>query len=1541
MASRVNTRFVIILIVAVIALLGMLIVAYSVAIKSPADLIRLGDGFMAQGDYRQAERAYSKSVNKDSSNSESINKWVEAMEHIVPETQTEYSDRFYTDYIGAVRRASTILRRDIDAHERFLKLRHEMLKSRYSRPLADAMIEESGGSYAYFTSAIDNGVEPWERLKRYRGLAIVEIARKGGVLEDDQLILAQDDLERTLEADPTDADSLVGLTRIKLEITNRTKSELDVQARIDTLKDSLAMMEDFLASNPNNVLIMMQQVLYNADIRQREISIELEEAEQRAAIIAYIQSLDDDISHIAELILGEEKDQLNIEIVQVFTTLESTISRQSKFARSRQLVDELIKTQKDDAEILWISGRVSKENNDYEEALGWFSQINDLQTKPLSWKGLLQYNIQTLSLLQQANIKVEQAFVFIEQSPDGDQSKVVANAIASRDRYAQVVSEDNGSLTLLNGKIARLEGDPDEALRLFKQFNEQTERNNTEGLWQEGITASQLNQFGIAKKALTELIAIDRSSRNILARLTLAQIDMGLQNYESAQQIFKDVLDRNPDLVLAQNGLDEVNRLLNPMLNEDPVLVAFYTSRQLRLGTEDAPGDLAGAIQFLQEAVVDLDYAPQISIELSTLLLDSNDIEGARRILEQAASKYPEDESLQNMASAIDSGDTTDILIAMVRNSSREPIDKYLSMAAIASSRDRPEVFDESVAELQRLAPSDKRVLELVFVQALRSGDLDTAKSIADRPDISQVDSLSYRARIAITEESSMKAIELLEQATSSGVADAAVFQMLAVLQRESGRLDDAIESFEQALEIRPDNSQTITEYILTLISANRAEESLNTARRLQRYGSSNPTFMNVWLNLESLYGGENGRDFAIRQRERMLELNPTDVDNRLQLARMYIASKQWQDARTLIDQLKSEQGGIELVVLDATWYADQGTFENRSGLIVANEIFAQYIDTLPAPVGPEAFIANSEFMLSRGRPDLAVIAANEAVKRQTTDTMLGSKLLGDLYLRINNLSEAVKAYQDVIDNDADSDFRIRNRLIGTLARLERYEEAQTIYQQLPDELKTDMVTMIQAADIAQGLGNNEEAGKILDDAVARYPTNPYVYVKRAETMVGDETLFNDMLSDLDRAIDLQADDWRAYRVRAAGYFAIDRKEDALDDLRTTVRLNPNLDKSVFAVLNELLLQDGRAGEAMDIAREVVSRRPDDAILMAKIGGIFASRDEWARASEMYKLAWDKRKGIGDGAAYIDSLVRMSRPDITTANAVISDLAARVGDINENPGLLAAQALVLQAQGRDDFGQQQITKAFDISADKDSDLINWSGNVTRYYEGQDADRQVLYLEALKRRNTNPDVQAWLDLFIARKLVNEAIDEPKSIEILERLKSYTSNAGVQVRAYRIMGSMHFNQDRFQEAVDTWKAGLSEFSDDWEMNNNVAYVLSSELGQHEEALSYGQLAVEKNDSRSEAYETLARIYIELGRLDEAEELISTGFTYVQTIPSQISMLITSGRLAIKRENLVEARSSLINAKTVIRNAPEAYPDLVKDVEEFEQELDSAAS
>lgn len=1545
MASRVNTKFVIILSVAVLALLAMVGVAYSVVKKSGADHVAAGDKMMAEGDYEKAKQFYGKAVNKDQSRADWIEKWIDAMEHITPETETAYRDAFQSDYMGALTFASTIRRTDIEAHKRLLDIHYEMLRLGYSRASADRLIEATTKALSYFDGQVaDNN--SWQTLRRYRGFAYDRIVQSEGVINKDQIALYREDLEAALEANPADGEAMTALIRWSLAEAQRSQIQGEESKLVAARKQGIKDADAFLADHPNDPSVSTIRITLEMDNARDQAGSGLEDAARTTAIIDRFTQFLPQVEAQFDRLESLDPSTIPTSIVEQMLRLENAADPEAKLARTKSLMNRIATANPTDPDRLWASARINAESGDNEGAVERFKAITALPELPMSFEGMMLYTRKRQSLISIANIRLDEYQIANVGLPAGSPAarpELLNEAEQIMGEFSKGVSEDDNQLLMLKGRIAESKDDLNTALSFYKKYNEQTKREFPEGIWREGVAARKLGQLGTARTAFEQVIAKRKYDQR--AMLSLAEIELQLNNPAAAAEQYRKVLIYDPNSEIAKQGMSATAAMQDPntIAESNPALALILRARQIRTGTDGQPGDLSSAIELLRKGITDpaINYEPGVARELAMLLMDNGDLVGARATVLQSVARFQDNELMGRLAEALEGDDPIEILITLIRQGDQPELDKEISIANILMRDQRFEQLDELLEELTATHSDDHRVVEIAFTRAMQRDDTAAAERLANAASANNLDGvrgLTYKARIFAFKQEHAKAVQALQQATALGTADASVYRMLAMEQRLIGQIDSSADSFQKALAIRPDDRYTIYEYVSTLTAAGRFEQALDVARANQKYGVSDPSFNNLWLMLEANYGGDEGREFAIRQRERMFELNPTDNANTLELARMYVDAKQWDEAKVLIDSLMADGQRLEYVDLLALWNADQGRVGKENGLALARSVYQDYIASLGDEVTDRPFIALARFMLSRGRPDLATQAANEAVRLEKPETMEGSKLQGDLQMSMNQFAAAAVAYKRVTDSGADGSNEYRAKLIEANLRLKKYDEALTQLDAMPAAEQSTKVAMLQRAEILNGLDRLDESRRVLDEVVAKYSDDPIVFIKRAESMIGQPELLTDLLADVDQALKMNGNDWRAYRVRAAAYFAADRKNDALSDLMNAVRINPNLDSALFGVLNELI-NENRPGEALDLAKEVVERRQNDAPLMSQIGHVFAARKDWNRACEFYSMAWNKRRSPTDGATYIDALVRRSPPDTTEANAVINDLGTLIGGVDKSPGLLAASALVLDARGRGDFAVQQLTKAFDISIDEDSKLLGWYSNVARFYEEKPIEQEIAYLDSVRQRKNIPGLQAWIDLFISQRMARDLYSMDRATKLLKGLIARPENPALRRMAYQTYGSMLFSAGEYEQARNLWIEGIKLFPQDWEMNNNLAYVMSEKLGQSAEALVYAESTIDSGITRSEPYETLARIYTRLGRYDEASEMIRGGMAYALSIESRVTMILAEARLKLAKGDIEAAHAQILSAKSILRSLPGVNEDIEKSIKDAESEITSA--
>lgn len=1519
--GKVNTKFVVMLSVGIVAVCGLMAwVVATLAFKSGSDYERMADEAMAQGEYGKAKILYGRAVSHDTTRLEWLEKWVKAIESWTPDTETAYRDAFITDYLPAISQLASVQQTNVDAHDRFLGMLFEQLSFGYSRPAADQLAQQTTAAAAFFER--NPGSDPsWKRLLRYRGMANELTVQSNGILTEDQFNLVGEDLREAIAASPADAFATEAFMRWTVSAATRGIGNDTPERRAEGRRIARQIGEEFLTANPGNPSIETMVLALDIDVAVADASVGKSDSARTSAIMEAVAALSPRLDAITDRLTAMDPSAVHRSVIERFQLIERAIDPASQIRRSRAMVDALLAKAPENGELVWIAAALDKTAGDLARASDRYGYLTELKPIPVSIDGMRRFDLSRQAIMSRALVQLD--IVDVARGSNSmtaeEQTKLIETARELRGRFAGQVSEDNQQLVLLDARLADAAGNTAEALRLYRRFNDQTQRRSPDGLWLEGRAAMTLGQMGSARTSLQQLL--DTDPNNFRAILTLAEIQNSLQDSRAARELYQRALTLSPGNSLAQEGLARINARENPGSIEDPVISALLSARKLRAGGSGQPADPAGAARLLEAALEPQNYDPRIASELASVRVDQGDLDGARKIIAEAGRRHPESEQVARLGQALAGADPTEVLLNMIELSDREDVEKQISIASVAISRGRADRVASAIETLASLAPNDPRVVDLRFVNALSQNDAASAEQLAEQAvslNLDRVNGLSYKARLASFKGNSAESIALLQQAAALGTGDSTIHRLLAIELREAGRTDDAVRSFETSLSIRPDDVQTIYEYVVTLARANRLAAALDVARRQQVFGQASPAFVELWLSLEAAAGGPEGRALAIRQRERVLEINPADRANRVYLAQLYMDDKKWQPAKVLIDQLKSEDRSLQMVEIEARWYADQGRVGAQDGLMLAQRAYQDFIVAQGDKATAAPYLSMARFMVGRGRQDLAVRAADEAIKREDPATMEGTKLKGDLLMSLGQPDSAAVAFKAVVDAGRDDEnSSYRQRLVEMYIRTGQWAAADEQIKALPASMSGTLTNLLQRGEIASGQGDKAAERRLLDEAVAKFPSEPLVYIKRAQSMLDRPEMLQDILADIDAALRVSPNDWRAMRVRSAAYFAAGRDEEALTDLRTALRSNPSLDDALFGIMNELL-NANRPAEAMDVARETLDARPTDAPVMSQVAKLFEAREDYARAAQMYKRAWDTRKSPNDGASFIDAALRLTPPDTDAANAVINELVALVdGGIDQSAGLLAAQALVLRARGREDFAQQQMTKAFDISVGDDFKMQNWAQNAARFYLNMKPEDELNYYRSLRVRYTDAAVRSWLDLFIGQRSLALNQGVPEALALFDSLAaSDATPVSIRRAAFRSLGNQYYESEQYEKAIDAWKRGLEISPNDWELNNNMAYTLSAKLRRHDEGLRLAELAVAADPGRSEPYDTIGGIYIELGKLSEAEQMIQLGEQRARSYAARVTMAITRAKLENAKGNKKEATRLLENARSVLR-------------------------
>lgn len=1614
MASRVNVKFVVILCAGAVLLLGGMAGAYVVfAMKSGEDHIRLGDEAMAeamtlleqrdqaitagqdatelnntaQTRLEAARNHYSKAVNHDPSRVDWMEKWLGAIKQWTPTTQTIYATEFQAKYMAVLGTIARTQRTNVDAHIAFIDVLYELNSALpYQRGGYEGIAYQVDEALGYFDTSTEGD---WMRLLRYRGLAMERVLQApGSTLTDEEIAQIGEDLRGALRGDPNDSLAAVSLSR--WEYRRVARDTLATPEAIEEARDAaMAVLDEHLARNPGDARVELQRLSLRLE---RELSTRLESVVDGAARSALAREILEDarqeFDRVAALVSGMTPERVDLGIVAQMERLERNIDPQGQYRRVRAELRRLLEARPDDARLLLAAAQIEGDNNLLDEAIGKLARIDELRPLPLSLRGWLRQNIQNLALALRGRYEI-QRISQLETDEERDAQLEVAKSI--RGQLADVVDAESPRLRYLDALIAQVENRPRDALRLFTQYNQETDSGDFRGLWGEAFMADVLGQTGVARTRYEQVLAA--RAQHLPARRRLAALELRLGNLERARELYANIAEAIPDDEVALEQLRRIEAALDPTSDSlRGVEAVVLAARTLARGTESEPGNPDAALQLLMRKFESLDddevrHDPSIAREIAQLHIDRDDLGAARAVLATSLAANPDDARLAEIHGALQTDRIDDALMTLIDQQFADPYPRALRKFQVFSARGVRAYADQAFDELVRIAPDEPEVLDIRFVRAIRAEDFGEAEAIADiagAKNADQVGGLTFRARLQSINGDHVSAIETLRAAVARFPSNGVVQRMLATELVMAERYTDAIEAYERALDVKPDDIRTIREYVEVLIRAGQADRALVAARTYQRYARNDPFFTDRLVSLEASEGGRTGLTSAIRRRLSLAKTMTDPAvrrDNEVKLAGLYIqaaadevpidvetapevgealalliergqpARDYWDLARALIDRLTEERYDLDVVEVDARWHADQGQLvidgQTTEGVEAAMGVYARYIVSLPEGELTDApYLSLAMFAQRRGRVGNALAALNEARQYQNAATLDVDKRLADLYYLRGEVDRARQLYQSIVDAGADTESEaFRQRLIDTMLRRGDFEAAEQELAKQAPAVAQGFEAMLQKAEAAAGRGDASGASLLLDEAVAAHSNNSLVYVRRAQHKLRDPRMRIDALADLESALRLNADDWQALTTRGQVYWNEGRFNDATRDWTRSLLIRPDGQGEVFLRMLFFYLNEGRTRDAVALTRDLTDAFAGRVDFATTAAGVFSERELMSEAARFYAVAFDRSRQPAIAVQYIDALCRSAQPDTVQARAVIRSLEAIGIDAATNEALATAMAQIFLAENRRDQADQWVEQSLDtllrvgqgnpgLLNRRLANLVSWGQAIGRIY-GDDAPALVERL--LGARTLDEQTSPWAQFVIAQRYM-QADQYSQAIGVIEPLTEH-ENGAVQLSAFQTLGALYTTTDRVDEGLAVWRRGLERFANDWQLHNNVAYTLASQKGDPSGALDHAVEAATLAPNAFDAQDTLAYVYLKLGKADEAFEALRRSGMLVNTTRGQITLGLNRARLALLQNEIDEARRLLETVRVIVGPAGGLRERYGSDIDALGTQIDSA--
>ncbi|MBX3388689.1 MAG: tetratricopeptide repeat protein [Phycisphaeraceae bacterium] len=1508
MAAKVNTKFVAILVGALVLLAGGVgAAAYMVMFKSAADLAKQGDALMAAGKPTEAEKVYGKAVNKDATNLTYLRKWKESLEELAPQTQTLF-DAKYPQYTLVRKKIADLQRTDVQAHKDHLDVYLQTMENAgYNRQFAESLAQSATDALAQFGDAKEGDSES---LRRYRALANLRILTESKNLKDSEIEAIKADFEAALKADPADVDSVVGLHNwyvYKADFALNNQQRPD--EAVEWAEKGRNVVREFRSKDPKEPRTAMLELGWMlADAKRQAYA--LNKMEDRKAIAEQLRvNAAKKLDEVAAIFNAMDPKQIEASTLSQFAYLEMQLDDSGKLPRSRAVLEKALAAQPENAALLISKSEADAIARDYDNAIVTLQKVRDLPNPKLGVAGRLLWYRKGDALFRQAALTLKA----LETATDPDPAKEkklkadwLEKAKAKRTELAKIEPEGSMRMLFVDGKIKLAQEDFGGAQQLLLSYLNLVNDSDSEALVAAANASFRLNQPGKSRELLTKALQINGA--NVQAMVMLAEVELRLRNTTDALEMYKRAEQFLPDNEAIRARRKAVELELGQGTTDDPVAMVLAEAKKRK-----DLGDDKGAAQVLQQGAEKYNYDARITQLIVAQKANANDVEGAKATIRKALEVNPNEDQKKNLRSALDILDSADPTIARIKAIELAPnlsdVDrKVMQLTVYSNGNDKYKDEAQALAvELEQKYPDEPIVMETLFLRALRDRNMDVAQQIAEKAiarNVDKYDGATFKARLLTAQGRRGEAIASLVQASQRYNFNVEAWRVLSALQVEDGKATDAAASMQRALTLRPDDETSILQYAATLQAAGKPDDALRLMQDKAKLLPDSMAIRDEWLRLEGMYGD---REATLAERQRDLARVPDNRAYQVQAAALYTDLRRWDDARKQIDAVRKSQDGLDIVIIDATWSADQ------SDLVTAEKTMRDYATKVKEGAdgndrAGEALVSLARFMVARGRLDRAVAALEEAKPLQDPKRLQADRMLAELYLDMAETDKAIAALRGILDASKDSpDDTVRLRLAEALIQSRRFDEAEKELTLLSKEGQEGPVAMLLRSDAAMGRGNQKAAMETLDRAVTAFSNNAGVFLKRAQASIEAKGNVADILADLDQALKLDPRLWQAHQLRAVIFQSQGRKAEVVNEIRAILRIDPSQDE-ILGLGIRMLCADDRDDEAVALAEDVAKRRGAPGTLYANVGDLFDMIGRGNRALAFYRTAMNTDSRTAHVVRYVNALLAQKPPNTTEAENALKKVQDRIA---RDPELLLARAGVRRSLNQIPDARRDVAASMKLLPENQPEAMQtWFQTGYRLLGPKEFGAT---LDGMAKEGGNPD---WIAFFRARILADDAATRTAGLDAIKRVAESTANPGLASLASREYSGRLYLAGDFEGAAVAMKAIIAKDPDDADTLNNLAYLLGKDLNRPTEGIEYAQKAVDLKPKSPEVLDTLGLLLLQTDKLPEAQKVLDRAIAIAASPSTQVAILLHLCELQLRQGNRDEAKASFGKARTLFQ-------------------------
>ncbi|MFT3684061.1 MAG: tetratricopeptide repeat protein [Phycisphaerales bacterium] len=1313
----------------------------------------------------------------------------------------------------------------------------------------------------------------------------------------------------------------------------KQRQTANAEAAATTMTEAITVMEDFCTKNPTSPAARLGLV----QLKLAEL----------AANSAAPKEIQDKAKVMGEDLMKtvEASDPATADVALLASALGMAISTGVENAATRGVAvfNKVCTARPEDPYALLMRARFRAGTDTPREAVDEYTKIMQMPNQPVSPAGIALFNVRDIASLS----RIEALIGMVEKAKPGDErAAALAEAKKARDDVKARPTVDNTPKLLLDAKIAWLSGDGADARKLLDQYHKACNPpfSDANALYMSAQVLRSQGLKGEAKNMLSRIVDMRLATPEVYKQLAL--IDVELRNLPSALNWIESAINMAPNDETLKRFREEIRTGLNPE-NAGPLARALA---QARAALMTAPPDINTARAKGTEA---LSYCNELKdfYMVVPIMVQVGRVDGLTAV-KRALERFPDDASLAKFKRALEIEDPVKGTVDMIdADTALKPIDKALRKYLVYMDANQSDNANKMLDEAIKLEPEHPLVTAGLFERMLAQRDengrvkpesLAKAKELAVKAkeaNLDKVEGRIYAARIAEADGKPAESIPLLERAAEIDALNPLTWRYLCNSYVQTGNLSKALAAIEQAIRIKPDDTQALVMRVRLLMNMDRSVEALNAARDASRLGITDPAFAHLWLLLESRVGD---KDVAINKRAWLFDSQPENLDNSVEYIKALMQGQRLKDAKDVLDKTEAQvtkaankNAQLQIRMLRAAFRGLQGDAPGSLDDIAA--IGGELPKDQPARM-EGLYVEFAELVKSMGANDFSIKVLEEGRKYQTGEFARIDRMLGDAYFGIGNWEKAKASYQRHRDaSKEDENNLLQKRIIECAMKNKDFDGAQKMLDALNAEKSSDLQLILLSSQFYFAKGDRPRGMKMLDEAVRVAPDKALPYRQRGLERMSDPRTVEDAIVDFEQAVGLEPRNIDLVALLARANIRQGLPAKALTVLENAMNIQPEnaalRNEHVQQLIGQQRYED--AVKSCDAASKLDANNPRWPLLK---GVIYQMTGDQTTASRCFEDAWRMRRSPDTAKALADSLMA-AYDGLSTKNPALLDRAAQV---LADPGAeLAAEPMVrlsrvtLQVRlGRhadavNDLRAIVAEKAFNLSDPQRANaLLN---ELPRPFKGN-------MKEVTKLLDEVKPSQGWPEMFrvfIARMQLADPDLKKQAKDDLENLiKSNDQSAAVA--AASTLGANAYLDKEVDRSVRALQAGLAIQPDSVELNNNLAYVLCVGDKKPENALPFAIKASEKDVGNPNILDTLGVVYLELNQLDKAEEALNRARAIAPDGPTRTMPTVHLIQVKLKKKARSEADSLLNELKNLQDTEPRVKRMYAKDIEEVTKSM-----